>query len=245
MAEAGASAPPAGHVEYPLLSADSDSSDNDDFGSKSYRPNNRGNKLKRRALEPDHALPHARPVLWANRVDENMQYFALDKKRRAIISKRSRYTDDYKPSPDDPYAGINVEEIWALPDRPEDVKRHAPTVRTLRSRQLRIICDDAMTMIESEKELAKQLTRLTDVLQQDDPSYQDVDFERDGIQPELVKDALDSAQEYLNCVNEYINQIETVRQGLITTYNKKRELAKELVPFNPPANAGGQRKNVQ
>jgi hypothetical protein len=54
--------------------------------------------------------------------------------------------------------------------------------------------EDAMTMIEQQKQLSRQLTRLTDVLQQDDPSYQDVDFEQDGIPPETVKETLESAQ---------------------------------------------------
>lgn len=83
---------PIPYIDYPLIPvSESDSSDNDDFGgnlrappadaslifgwpgSKSYRPNNRGNKLKRRALEPENALPRPRPALWANRVDESMQ----------------------------------------------------------------------------------------------------------------------------------------------------------------------------
>lgn len=85
-------------------------------------------------------------------------------------------------------------EIWAMPDRPEDLRRHASTVRTLRSRQLRIMMDDLMNMIESQKEIGRQLTRLTDVLQQDDPAYQDVDFEEDGIPADTVKDTLESAQ---------------------------------------------------
>jgi len=84
-------------------------------------------------MEPEHALSHARPVLWANRVDESMQvrrafrrvvslaltrfapqYMVLDKKRRAIVDRRSRYTEDSKQADDDPYLGINVEGAFLV-----------------------------------------------------------------------------------------------------------------------------------
>lgn len=102
-----------------------------------------------------------------------------------------------------------------------------------------------MSLIEEQKETSRQITRLTDVLQMDDPAYQDVDLEKDGIPAGTIKETLEAAQDYLNCLNEYINQIDAIRRGIVTQYDKKRNLAAKLVPFGPQPPSSQGRKPMR
>ncbi|TPX69096.1 hypothetical protein SpCBS45565_g02728 [Spizellomyces sp. 'palustris'] len=190
-------------------------------GARSYRPFNRGNKLKR-SIEQPPVLP-TKPTLWSlHAIDEEYE-FAHIGKRRAIMRKGRRRKDE-----DDPYAGINIDEIWSLPDTPTDAARVSSVLHTLRNRHLKVLSQTAMNMVEKEQDFNKTIARFAQMIQQDDPLYQDIDLE--GTVPQDVLNTLrDSVQELVSCSNEYVKRVGDMRDKLIIAHAQKKTLAKKLM----------------
>ncbi|KAJ3035900.1 hypothetical protein HDV00_003300 [Rhizophlyctis rosea] len=201
----------------------------EDFGTRNYRPFNRGNKLKRTIEQT--ANVSSRPSLWkVHSIDEDTEFGHIGK-RRAILRKpgaRSRFDDQVENN--DAYAGISVEELWAHADRPTDIKRIRSATYTLRNRQLKLLSDSAMSMIEREKDFNKRIVRFSQLIQQDDPLAQDVDFEK-SVPANVLKDVREGVQELVSCSNEFVNRIGELRSKLLKVYAQKKNLARRLVPF--------------
>ncbi|KAJ3199078.1 hypothetical protein HDU67_003124, partial [Dinochytrium kinnereticum] len=128
-------------------------------------------------------------------------------KKKAIVRKGGPWMSE---EPDEnPYSEINIEgepfgggvgrllflklilhffskkELWGSLEKPEDVRRNKCAVRTLRSRQIKILAGTAMDLIESEARLHRLMGRLSDLIMLDDPFCQDLDLS--GVPEEELK----------------------------------------------------------
>ncbi|KAJ3298907.1 hypothetical protein HK104_010210 [Borealophlyctis nickersoniae] len=231
----------AEQVEYSVPTSsqpdlnDKEESEPDDFGVKNYRPYNRGNKLKRAVEQP--AIVPTKPTLWAiHSIDEDMELrltrtqFGHIGKRRAIVRKGSARSKHGDAEGGDPYAGINIDEIWAQPEKPEDVGKIRSARHTLRNRQLKILSDSAMGMIEKEKAFSRRISRFAQLIQQDDPLSQDVNFE-ETVPADVLKQLRENVQDLMSCSNEYVDRIGEMRSKLLRAYQQKKSIARRLVPF--------------
>ncbi|KAL2914593.1 hypothetical protein HK105_205944 [Polyrhizophydium stewartii] len=220
----------------PLVQAPGEDSDGEDFGSRNYRPYNRGNKLKR-LLEQPHSLP-SRPTLWPlHHLDEEYEYISVGN-RRAIVRKRQRSlvgTDN--GSLDDPYSEIKMEEIWTLPDKPDDLRSIEPVVHTLKSRDLHILSGEAMKMVEGEVQLYRTLTQFTELLQGENPSFEDVQL--DDVPAELVAGLQEDAEELVGCISEVMNRLQETRKHIIRATMQKHSLSERLNIGHPNAAGSG------
>ncbi|KAI9092719.1 hypothetical protein DFS34DRAFT_288398 [Phlyctochytrium arcticum] len=215
--------PPDTHS--PSSQYDSDTSihptSTDHHGPRSYRPFNRGNKLKR-SIEQPGTVPEKPTLCSVHAIDEEYE-FAHVGKRRAILKKARRRRDE-----DDPYAGINIEEIWSLPDSPTDLSRVSSVLHALKDRHLKILSQSAMAMVEREQEFNKTIARFAAIIQMDDPMVQDVGFE-EGLPGEVLKGLREGVQELVSCSNEYVKRIGDMRDKLIMAHVQKKRLAKKLL----------------
>ncbi|KAI8906538.1 hypothetical protein DFJ77DRAFT_192584 [Powellomyces hirtus] len=202
--------------------SDTSASPQDAHGARSYRPFNRGNKLKRTLEQP--AVVPTRPTLWTiHAIDEEFEFAQLGK-RRAIMRKGKRRREE-----DDPYADINIEEIWSLPDSPSEAANVSSVAHTLRTRSLKILSQTAMTMVEQEQEFNKTMARFAQVIQKDDPLFQSLDLE-ELVPPEVMKELQDSLQDVVSCSNEFVKRIGDTREKLMQVHVQKKALAKRLMP---------------
>ncbi|KAJ3340539.1 hypothetical protein HDU93_006832 [Gonapodya sp. JEL0774] len=107
-----------------------------------------------------------RPILWTSRLDQTLEYRTVDKRRRALVGRRTR-GDGHPFDDSDPYADIDFDSTWSVPESPEDVKSHPAVVAALRDRTLRVLADAAMDMIEEEHRRVVEVARLADMLQEE------------------------------------------------------------------------------
>eukprot|EP00842_Homolaphlyctis_polyrhiza_P002843 jgi/Hompol1/355/HPOL_003106-RA len=161
----------------------------------------------KRLLEQPHLLS-SKPTLWPiHHLDEELE------------DQRMLYEDD-------PYADIKMEEIWTLPDKPDDMRMIEPVIYTLKSHDLSRLSRDAMKMIEEEAKLYRTLTRFAEMLQGDDPAYYDVNLsEHKSIVSELQEDA----EELVGCVSEVMSRLQETRKCLIKAALQKDALSKQLL----------------
>ncbi|KAJ3055130.1 hypothetical protein HK097_011366 [Rhizophlyctis rosea] len=200
----------------------------EDFGTRNYRPYNRGNKLKR-TIEQAVNVSH-RPTLWkVHAIDEDTE-FAHVGKRRAIVRKPGSRSHHEEPGDYDAYDGINIEEIWGQPERTSDIQKSHSATYTLRNRQLKLLSDSAMAMVERETDFNRKIVRFAQLIQQDDPLSQDVDFEKE-VPDDVLSGLREGAQEVISCSDEYVRRISEVRSKLLKVYAQKQDLARRLVPF--------------
>jgi hypothetical protein len=67
-------------------------------------------------------------------------------------------------------------EIWSPIEKVSDIRKNSALVRTLKGRQLKLLANVAMEMIERESHINRILNQLVDVIQLDDPLSQSVDL---------------------------------------------------------------------
>lgn len=142
------------------------------YGSKSYRPMNRGQKFKAIQEQPVH-LPKYRTMADLQDIDSALEYTELFKKT-ALVLKRQRSAE--LPSP---YYDIDIAELWGMPNQVEDLVESLWVRRALQSNSLDCLSISMMTSLERDQTQAKPLNRLLDILNRDDPMMQDVDLEKD------------------------------------------------------------------
>lgn len=201
-------------------------SDIEDFGSRNYRPYNRGNKLKRLVEQPSH-LP-TKPTLWPIRhPDDEIEYIQVGNRRAIVRRTRRSLTDIRALYDDDPYSGIKMEEIWALPDKLSDLRLMEPVVRTLRNRQLNFISRVAMRFIEEEGQVYRALLELAGMLQGEDPATKDLEVKA-NVPADVVEDLEDTTDELLGFVNEYIDRLEMTRRKVLKAHLQKKTVYKKL-----------------
>ncbi|ORY50926.1 hypothetical protein BCR33DRAFT_712884 [Rhizoclosmatium globosum] len=151
--------------------------------------------------------------------------------KKRTITRKQRDDEDEDDADESPYAGINIDEIWAPLESPADVINNKAHVRTLRSRQLKVLGHELMQTIERETVKNQPLVRLVDALQMDDPFLQDFDLSQLGVSTEVQREFRDVVQDCVNCNFEFLRQIAMVRSKLILAHDKKKVLAKKLAPF--------------
>ncbi|KAJ3105979.1 hypothetical protein HDU96_008373 [Phlyctochytrium bullatum] len=201
----------------------------EDFGPYSFRPLNRGGKLLNRAVEP--TFVSTKPSLLAmHSIDEQIKFEKMGKKRVLVRKNAWRKEEDEEGNP---YADINVEEIWCPLEKPEDVRKNKSAVRTLRSRQLKILANAAMEIIEREARIQRLLGRLSDVVMMEDPLMQDINLS-EGVSPELYGEFRQMVMENLCTTSEFLKRISEARSKLVMAYLKKKNLAKKLAPYEKP-----------
>ncbi|KAI8844045.1 hypothetical protein HDU78_010661 [Chytriomyces hyalinus] len=205
----------------------------EDYGTANFRPANRGNKLKARMAEPSTRATYKYSIMHPRLIDEQTKIEKIGKKRAITRKQRHGSHADDDLGEDSPYSGISIDEIWAPIESPEDVKNIKPHVRTLRSRQLKIMGHTLMETIETETAKNQPLVRLVDALQMDDPLLQDLDLGDMGVPSEVQREFRDVVQDCVNCNFEFLRQISMVRSKLMVAHDKKKVLAKLLVPFEP------------
>ncbi|KAJ3319597.1 hypothetical protein HDU76_000499 [Blyttiomyces sp. JEL0837] len=163
-------------------------------------------------------------------IDERTKFEKIGKKR--VISKKGIIT---RKEPEDieenPYASINIEEIWAPLDKPEDLTRNKALSRTLRSRRLKMMSNTAMEFIEQEMEMNRVLSRLVDFVQGDDPLSQEIDFMDCGVPVEEACDFREVVQDLVSTSNEFIEQLTKTRAKLMAAHQRKKKLAMRIAPF--------------
>ncbi|KAJ3122959.1 hypothetical protein HK100_011784 [Physocladia obscura] len=189
----------------------------EDFNERNYRPLNRGAKLRARTAEPP-GITQFKPI-------EKIG------KRRVLAQKL--IPEDIDGSP---YADINIDEVWAPLESSADVINNKAAVRTLRSRQLKILGHTIMETIERETEKNQPLVRLVDALQMDDPFMQDFDLNELGVPTDVQREFRDVVQPGLRprttaATNQkdliydtqYENRhVEVRRTSLIDRYEEKK-----------------------
>ncbi|KAI8920477.1 hypothetical protein BC831DRAFT_479491 [Entophlyctis helioformis] len=216
-------------TNIPLVQAPGEDSDGDDFGTRNYRPYNRGNKLKR-LLEQPHSLP-SKPTLWPiHQMDEEYEYVHVGHKR-AIVRKGHRRSmlGPESLQEDDPYAEIKMEEIWALPDKPSDLRSMEPVLHTLRSRHLQSLSREAMQFVEDDGPMYRTLMQFTDLLRGEDPAAQDVVIGGGSEAEEaLVAGLQDDAEELLSCINETMERLQETRRRIVQAVLSKQSLVSHL-----------------
>ncbi|KAJ3136093.1 hypothetical protein HDU90_003496 [Geranomyces variabilis] len=203
---------------------DSDSSTGaqDPNGARSYRPFNRGNKLKRTLEQP--AVVPTKPTLWTvHHIDEEFEFAQLGK-RRAIMRKGKRRREE-----DNPYADINIDELWSMPSTPAEAAALPAVVHTLRSRSLKILSQTAMTLVEREQEFNKNMSRFAQMLQSDDPLFQNIEI-GGTLPPEFLEDLQNDLQEVVSRSNEFVKRIGDTRDKLMQAHVQKKVIAKQLLP---------------
>ncbi|KAJ3075617.1 hypothetical protein HDU98_007429 [Podochytrium sp. JEL0797] len=205
--------------------------ESEDFGTANFRPMNRGAKLLPRTAEPEGAVfrPVVCSIMASAQLDELTRVEKIGKKR--AITRRQRPASEDDEEEESPYAGINIDEIWAPLEKEQDVIHNKAHVRTLRSRQLKVMAHSLMETVEKETELNQPLVRLVDALQHDDPFLQDFDLGALGVSAEVQKEFRDVVQDCVNCNFEYLRQTSMVRAKLMVAHGKKKVLAKKLAPF--------------
>jgi len=150
---------------------DSSSDESDEYG---LVPHNRGYKLrkwKNRADFGGNKLRLYQPEVQAP------DFNNFDKKQGVVKRKRRRaehnLTDD-----DYSYSVVRVGEILGPLESTSDIL-HRPTLRrTFKSNQIESLAKSAMEFIEDNKQFNKVLARLSGILQQDDPQYMNLVWER-------------------------------------------------------------------
>ncbi|KAI8608855.1 hypothetical protein BC830DRAFT_1153534 [Chytriomyces sp. MP71] len=206
----------------------------DDFGTNNFRPANRGCKLQARSVEPPgggaEAYAHRFSIMNPQLINEATRIEKIGKKHVVTRKQRSFAASEDE---DSPYAGINIDEIWAPLESADDVKNIKPHVRTLRSRQLKLIANGLQETITAETFKNQPLVRLVDALQMDDPLLQDFDLNELGVAADVQREFRDVVQDCVNCNFEFLRQISMVRSKLIVAHDKKKGVAKRLVPFIP------------
>ncbi|KAI8849924.1 hypothetical protein BC829DRAFT_174327 [Chytridium lagenaria] len=134
--------------------------------------------MQSRALEPP--FVSSKPSLMSmHSVEESTKFENIGKKR--VISLKGEDLDD------NPYAEINIEEHWGALDKVEDIKKNKSAVRTLRNRQLKIMSQTAMDLIEQEAGFHRMIGRLSDIVMMDDPFCQTLDLST-GIPEDEMKE---------------------------------------------------------
>ncbi|KAI9345619.1 hypothetical protein BDR26DRAFT_856344 [Obelidium mucronatum] len=204
----------------------------EDFGSANFRPMNRGNKLLARTAEPQGVVfkPVVCSIVAPSLIDEQIKIERIGKKR-TITRKQRPISPELDDEDDSPYAGINIDELWTPLESPADVIHNKAHVRTLRSRQLKVLGHTLMETIERETANNQPLVRLVDALQMDDPFTQDFDLSQLGVPTEVQREFRDVVQDCVNCNFEFLRQISMVRSKLMLAHDKKKVLAKKLAPF--------------
>ncbi|TPX43800.1 hypothetical protein SeMB42_g04579 [Synchytrium endobioticum] len=255
-----------------------------DYGPLSYRPFNRGNKLHRRDRQdiqlhptaPDdpantttteitaattirtHPYVSSRPSLWgAARAQEELSFTFVGSRR--ILSRKAGLKRCYSEvdTDDDPYTCVKVDEIWAPPEKVEDVRKNKALMSTLRSRHIKMLAETAIELIEREQSFNKLLNRLANVVHNDDPlmaqppalapvplpnptaghsflpCLEAFFMLEDGMSPngiDTLKTVRELVEENIGCGNEYIQQLGNIRNKLTRVYEQKKALAKKVAP---------------
>ncbi|KAI9003087.1 hypothetical protein BC832DRAFT_559930 [Gaertneriomyces semiglobifer] len=210
----------------------------DVHGDLSYRPFNRGNKLKP-TLEQPAVLP-TRPGCWGiHAIEEGLEYVQVNK-RRAIVQKRiflsgdadeNENEDDEDDDEENPYAGINIENIWSLPTTASSSSTpnslHHLTA-PLRTPHLKALSNTCISLIESEQHFTGKLARFARILQSDDPLYQDWDNDQNGVDPDLLRSVREQVQELMGSGTEFVERLSGVRERLLYAHRKKKDLVKRI-----------------
>ncbi|KAJ3107918.1 hypothetical protein HDU97_002850 [Phlyctochytrium planicorne] len=204
--------------------------DQEDFGAQSYRPLNRGSKLLNRGLEP--SFVSSKPSLMSMHSIDEMTKFDTINKKRAIVRKGAPWRLE-DPEEGGPYSEIHIEELWGGLDKVDDVRRNKSAVRTLRSRQLKILAGQAMDMIEEESKLHRLLGRLLDTIIMDNPFSEEQAISK-GVPDHVMQEFRQVVQQCVCTSSETLRQLSGARSKIVTAYNKKKTLAKKLVPFTKP-----------
>lgn len=93
---------------------------------------------------------------------------------------------------EDPFSNVQIEDIWLMPEKLEDIPQNPALVYTLRNRRLKLLSQSAMEMVERESRFCQSLHQLLDLVSMDDPLAQNVLF--DEVVPKdlltLTKDLL-------------------------------------------------------
>ncbi|KAJ3163126.1 hypothetical protein HDU86_002295 [Geranomyces michiganensis] len=209
---------------YDSDSSGDDAAAQDPNGARSYRPFNRGNKLKRTLEQP--AVVPTKPTLWTvHYIDEEFEFAQLGK-RRAIMRKGKRRREE-----DSPYADINIDELWSMPSTPAEAAQLPSVVHTLRTRSLKILSQSAMTLVEREQEFNKHMSRFAQMLQSDDPLFQNIIEIMGGeMSVEFLEDLQGDLQEVVSRSNEFVKRIGDTRDKLMQAHVQKKVLAKQLLP---------------
>ncbi|KAI8814553.1 hypothetical protein BJ742DRAFT_785937 [Cladochytrium replicatum] len=194
-----------------------------DYGNANYRPFNRGNKLKRRA--PDtHGEPSLHSIWTPFSIEESTKYAKIGN-RRVIVPKDKRKDD--QTDDDEIYGDIDLEEIWMRPEKVEDIKRNKSYLRTLRGRELKVLSDAAMEMIEDESKHLKIVRPLMVLLQEDDPALEHVKL-GENVPEEALTNVRDLVMQNISFGNEMIKRLSDIRIRLHEAYTQKKELATQL-----------------
>ncbi|KAG4093118.1 hypothetical protein H8356DRAFT_1699565 [Neocallimastix lanati (nom. inval.)] len=194
--------------------------------NRSFLSFNRGNKLKRHYIEQDNnCYKSFKPSLLSSN-SLNFNEVSIINKKKNLANKKIKLDPD-----NDPYYNINIEEIFNVPEKIEDIKNHKPSVSILRSRQLKVIYYGIMSMIEKEKVKLNKLIDLCNMLQGDTVQYVNYEIEEKIPHDKLMK-LRELAQENLNCGLEYVKNLKETRNKILQAYLQKKTLAKKYCPFN-------------
>ncbi|KAI8823379.1 uncharacterized protein EV422DRAFT_565329 [Fimicolochytrium jonesii] len=201
----------------------------DTHGSRSYRPFNRGNKLKRTIEEAEGAATlSGRPTIWTVRpIDEELEYAQIGKRRAILRRGKDRSTED------DPYTNVDIEKLWSFPTHITTAAATASFSHTLTNRALKVLSHTAMEMMEAEADFGRSLAGVANVLQGDDPLFQDGEIEK-VVGEDLLAEVRGDLQELMSCSEEYIKRMSDMRDRLLLAYTQKKSLAKELMPAKKP-----------
>ncbi|KAI8893432.1 hypothetical protein BC833DRAFT_531780 [Globomyces pollinis-pini] len=183
-----------------------------------FRPCNRGNKL--RAALDAYCSP-TRPTLWPSH-DEETEFMNIGK-RRAIV--RRRYQRSQYQGEEDPYADIQIQDIWQLPEKYEDLLHIEPIKDTFKSRHLQLLSEELMQIIEQYASFYRNILQLGRILLNDDPDKFDLFKTMDPA--DLIK-CLQATEELTALINEYMERLSDIRRKLIKSYLQKKQLAIKL-----------------
>ncbi|KAJ3216260.1 hypothetical protein HK099_005942, partial [Clydaea vesicula] len=86
-----------------------------DAGSASYRPYNRGNKLKTSVRQLSNVKGKSNSLIVQSSIDDHLKIERIGKNK--VIVNRS-------PSNEDPYKDINFEEAWGIIEDPKQLKKN-------------------------------------------------------------------------------------------------------------------------
>lgn len=208
------------------MSFNEDKDEMEEYGNRSFLSFNRGNKLKRHYIEQsNNCYKSFKPSLLSSNSLNSNEVSLVNKKKNSQNKKLKLDSEN------DPYYNINVEEIFNIPEKIEDIHKHKTSVSILRNRELKVIYYSMMTMIEKEKVKLQKLIDLCNLLQGDTVEYINYNVDKKIPQDKLAK-LREAAQENLNCGLEYVKNLTNIRNMLLQTYLQKKTLAKKYCPFN-------------
>lgn len=184
-----------------------------------YGSSNWGLKGNARTLEDALFNSSGRPSLWSqNSASRQLEYAKLCNQKAVTPSAETDWDES-------PYAGIDIEQIWGLPDNIFEIPLHPPLLETLRSRRLKIYAHSVQEDIHKFHSITKVLFELLELLMGDNTV--DGQF-ADDLPKDVVVSFSKLVLDNLNACCDFEDTLSSIYNLLIKAHIQKKYLMKAL-----------------